>query len=369
MNAPSLAPGPWTAEKARAWTASQPWILGWNGYPSCCVNRVAMWQRHRHAEVFAQIAREFALARETGFNAVRAIVQFEVWRGERDSFLAHLDEYLDLAAAHGLGVMLCLGNDCCAPRARYRMALGEQPVEWGYHSGTRASPHSGDYFEPGYQLLDEPDIAPLYEEMADELAARHAHDPRLRIWDVWNEIGNSHRGAMSVPMMRRFFEILRARNIDQPLTADCWRLWPGQEALSPEEQEAVDLSDIVTFHNYSAFPDFVRNVEWLRARTDRPLVCNEWLNRIEGNTVETVLPFLHAMGIGSYHWGLIQGYSQTWEPHGVYFEAAKRGERKDLRLWMHDLYRFNGYPYDPREIDIIRAFAPAPMQKETLDVP
>ena len=350
--------GQWSVDQAVAWHDAQPWMLGFNGYPSNCVNRTAMWQKHRHDEVFAQIAREFDLARETGFNAVRALVQFEVWRDERAAFLAHLDEYLDLAASRGLRVMLCLGNDCCPPRARYRHALGEQSVEWGYHSGTKASPHSGDYREPGWQPLDDPAQVPLYDEMADELAARHAHDPRIQVWDVWNEIGNSNRGVLSLPAMRRFFEILRARNVDQPLTADVWRLWPGRAEFSPEESEAFDLSDIVTFHCYSAFPDFVRTVEWLRTQTARPLVCNEWLNRIEGNTVETVLPFLHAMKIGSFHWGLIQGFSQTYEPHGAYFESAKRGERKDLRLWMHDLYRFNGFPYDWREIDLIRAFAP-----------
>ncbi len=117
-----LATGQWTSEKARAWHAAQPWILGYNGYPSNCVNRTAMWQRHGHGEVFAQIAREFDLARDTGFNAVRAIVQFEVWRDERASFLSHVDEYLDLAASRGLRVMLCLGNDCCPPRAPARAA-------------------------------------------------------------------------------------------------------------------------------------------------------------------------------------------------------------------------------------------------------
>ena len=33
------APGQWTAEKARAWYDAQPWFLGFNGYPSNCVNR------------------------------------------------------------------------------------------------------------------------------------------------------------------------------------------------------------------------------------------------------------------------------------------------------------------------------------------
>ena len=78
----------------------------------------------------------------------------------------------------------------------------------------------------------------------------------------------------------------------------------------------------------------------------------------EQTMTQTVLPFLHERKIGSFHWGLIQGYSQTYEPWGAYFEAAKRGERKDLRLWQHDLYRFNGFPYDPRETDLIRSLAP-----------
>ncbi|MFR6641821.1 MAG: hypothetical protein ACLUSP_11365 [Christensenellales bacterium] len=65
-------------ERAWEWYNAQPWIRGFNGYPSNCVNRVAMWQRYNHKEVFDQIAYEFDIARQTGFNAVRAIIQFEV---------------------------------------------------------------------------------------------------------------------------------------------------------------------------------------------------------------------------------------------------------------------------------------------------
>ena len=44
-------------------------------------------------------------------------------------------------------------------------------------------------------------------------------------------------------------------------------------------------------------------------------------------------------------------------------DAQKRGERKDLRLWQHDLYRFNGFPYDPRETDLFRALAPDALRR------
>ena len=63
--------GQWSKERAWEWYNSQPWIRGYNGYPSNCVNRIAMWQKYNHKEVFDQIAYEFDLAEKTGFNAVR----------------------------------------------------------------------------------------------------------------------------------------------------------------------------------------------------------------------------------------------------------------------------------------------------------
>ena len=87
----------WTKEQAHEWYKSQPWIRGFNGYPSNCVNRVAMWQQYKHDEVFKQIEYEFALAQKTKLNAVRAIIQFEVWYYEHDSFMSNLEEYLTLA--------------------------------------------------------------------------------------------------------------------------------------------------------------------------------------------------------------------------------------------------------------------------------
>ncbi|MBQ8334386.1 MAG: hypothetical protein IJX93_11510 [Clostridia bacterium] len=30
--------------------------------------------------------------------------------------------------------------------------------------------------------------------------------------------------------------------------------------------------------------------------------------------------------------------------------------RLDLTKWQHDLYRFNGYPYDPNEIKLIKKY-------------
>ena len=61
--------GKWSAERAWEWYRAQKWIRGYCGYPSNCVNRIALWQEFEHHEVFEQLDREFALAEKTGLNA------------------------------------------------------------------------------------------------------------------------------------------------------------------------------------------------------------------------------------------------------------------------------------------------------------
>ena len=68
----------WSTERAWEWYRAQEWIRGYCGYPSNCVNRIALRQEYGHKAVFDQPEREFALAKETGLNAVRTVIQFEV---------------------------------------------------------------------------------------------------------------------------------------------------------------------------------------------------------------------------------------------------------------------------------------------------
>ncbi len=349
----------WTKEQAWEWYEKQPWIRGFNGYPSNCVNRIAMWQSHRHAEVAEQIKYEFNLAKETGLNAVRAIIQFEVWHEEHDSFMANLEEYLQMAADAGLSVMLCLGNDCCVPRELYNTHLGEQKVDWGYHSGICRGPHAGGYTGPGYMLADDPEYLPLYYQMVDEIAGKYAKDPRILIWDIWNEIDNSRRKGMSVPIMEEFFRIVRSHDPIQPLTADCWSIDKDMNPSTEGQLRALELSDIITFHCYSSFTTMIKMIENLRAY-GRPMINNEWLNRISNNNVGEIFPLFYLERIGSFHWGLIQGFSQTYEPWGSYLAKIKdphyEGDLK-LTLMQHDLYRFNGLPYIAKEIEVIKEFS------------
>ena len=363
-----LAKGQWSKEQAWRWYNDQPWIRGFNGYPSNCVNRIAMWQEFEHKEVFEQIEYEFNLAKETGFNAVRAIIQFECWYYQHDSFMKNLEEYFSLADKYGLKVMLTLGNDCTVSKVNFKpVVFGKQHIDWGYHSGIKTGPHSGGTTVPGYALLDDPEIEPKYYEMVDEIAAKYCKDDRLQIWDVWNEPGNGNRGNISLKAMTKFFEIIRSHNPIQPLTADCWRyskdLVPDREI----EKVAIELSDVITFHYYGSFENMVIIIENLK-KYGRPIINNEWLNRISGNNVCEIFPLFYLEKIGSYHWGLIAGFSQTYEPWGNYYaEYLKEGSNLDLTKWQHDIYRFNGLPYDVKEIKTIKRFCSLAAKKESLE--
>lgn len=350
-----LVKGQFSKEQAWQWYNSQPWIRGFGSYPSNCVNATAIWQNYGHKEVFEQIDYEFELARKTGFNAVRAILKFEVWLYEHDTFMQNLEEYFCIADKYGLKVMLVLGNDCTVAKSRWKpVVLGEQKIDWGYHSGLKGGQHAGDYTEAGYQLIDEPEYEQKFYQMVAELAEKYGNDKRLQIWDVWNEIGNSNRKNLSLEVMKNTFKILREKHVSQPLTADAWNF---NRELSDYERTALELSDVITFHYYGDLIRMVEILDKLKRDYGRPVICNEWLNRIEKNDVEVMFPLFFYDRIGCYNWGLVQGYSQTFEPHGGHFRWQESEPTLDLSRWMHDLYRYNGYAYIPKEIEIIKHFS------------
>ncbi|MFR6330537.1 MAG: beta-galactosidase [Eisenbergiella sp.] len=72
----------------------------------------------------------------------------------------------------------------------------------------------------GYSITDDPENRPVIEEYIKELASRYGQDPRILMWNVWNEAGNSGRLSRSLPMMEVVFTWLREANVMRPLTAD-----------------------------------------------------------------------------------------------------------------------------------------------------
>ena len=348
----------WSREKIWAWYNAHPWLCGCNYFPADTLNMLDFWQALDFEHHMETARREFETARDIGFNTVRIFLSFEVWQVDAEGLKQRLDRFLALAAEYGISVMVTLGNDCHCPKEQYRApVVGVRPeVAWGYHGGVAATPFSGTT-RVGYNpMVDDPAALEASYAYVRDVVSAFRDDPRILIWDLWNEPGNSHRDSMSLPCMRRFFAIAREVGASQPLTACTWSIDCGKEPkfenLKEIEREALELSDIISFHYYGRFSHLVEAIALLKT-LGRPILNTEWLHRLFGNKVETILPTFWLENIGSYNWGFFAGKSQTYEP----WEGLRKRTDLDFSVWQHDLFRENGRPYDPREIDTIRYFA------------
>lgn len=351
----------WSEKKAWEWYHARPWIRGFNFVPSDCSGWIELWQEYNHAAKVETIRRELAIAKKIGFNAVRQFLAFDVWLYQHDSFMANLEEYLSIAAENGLGVMLVLISDGGVPKKE--PVFGEIKVCPGFHGGMQPrNPDIPGIFpnvEPGqlppvdttprFSPVDDPELAKKFYDYVEELAKKYAKDERVLVWNVWNEPGNSNRGTLSVPHMKRAFEILRSYDPIQPLAADVWRI-PKSNKIPEEEQIALELSDVISYHDYGSLDHSVRVIEFLR-RFNRPLFNTEWLHRVQYNTVFTHLPLYYNNGIAIFNWGLVNGKFGGHEPWEGCWRRYAAGEKLDLTKWQHDLLRGNLRPYDPAEIE------------------
>lgn len=346
----------WSAQQAWTWYRAQPWLRGCNFVSSDSRDAFDWLQSDNFEAKKSTTDRELALAAQLGFNSIRIILPYELWRQEHDAFLQHLETYVGLAAGHGISVMMVLANDCCYKKEKFQAPVpGPQKVDWGYHGGVFNSVHVVlEENEVGYNpYLDEPDTFSCYLKMVKEIVTRYAKDERVVLWNILNEPGNSRRNMLVAEPMKELFCATRACDPIQPLTADVWSP-DGQEV----EELAARLSDVISFHEYRPYPDFVQRIAQLK-RWGRPLICTEWMSRTTHSTVKEIFPLLYLERIGCYNWGFVNGKSQMNETTQAAWEIyARQGEacEMDMVSWMHDLYRPSLRPYDPAETNLITRF-------------
>ena len=347
----------WSKEKIWEWYNARPWIRGCNYMSSDCANRIDQWQELGWEERFKTTESEFQLMQELGFNSIRIILEFVVWDEQHDGFMERFERYIELAHKYGIYCMVVLANDCMRPKSFEVNKLGEQKVDLGYHGGRKISQH-GHHNEMGWHVLDDPKIAPRYFEMVREIVTKYKDDERIIIWNVYNEVGNSKRGEVTLPNLKKMFEIIRTINPCQPLTCEVWSGVEKPYNDIPEvERYGIEHSDIISYHNYSTYTSNIRAIKELK-KFGRPILNTEWLARSLGNTVEEMFPLFYLENIGCYNWGFVAGKSQTYEPWNSIWERYENGTNLsyDFTKWFHDLYRPNHRPYNPKETALIKQF-------------
>ena len=342
--------GPWPKEKAWEWYNKQPWIRGCNYMSADCANRVDQWQELGFEERFKTQEAELALAESIGFNTLRLIFGdegFGIWYADHDGFMDRLERTLAQCASHGLRAIIVFGNDCSRPKELWTLpAPGPQKYDWGYHGGRKQSQHGSFPGAVGYTAVDDPELAPRFFEMCREIMTKYREDERILFWNLWNEPGNNNRGKQAAENLPKIFELAWEIDPVQPLAADLY----GKSSLPG------DLSDIISFHNYSGLASHIKEAKSLMKKYGRPLINTEWLARIRDCNIEDLYPWFEQQRIGCVMWGFVAGKYQTYEPWEGMWRQIEKGKGKNFKItkWFHDLYRPSLRPYDPAEIDIIK---------------
>lgn len=350
----------WTKEQAREWQRAGQWVMGVNYVPSVTFHGAELWQADTHDEVMVSVRKELELMREIGINGVRMGIPFHLWYHERETLLDRAQALYEEFASYGIGIMPVLFNDCVnfgkPSDITPRLTTGWRTYEIGHHGGAKDNPFTGEKERTGWIYWDEPEWRPVMEEFLRAVIGRFCSAPFIIAWDLWNEPGNSNRFSMSIPYLKRAFEIARSLGPVQPLTAGVWR-YPDDYGVRKDadvdaiQRLALDESDIVTFHQYDGFERVKRVVGKLKEE-GRPMMCTEWLNRVQDNLIADVLPYFYDEGIGSFSWGLVAGKSQHFLP---WDELWKKRELP-LNRWQHDLFDVFHTPYDRAEIELMRSY-------------
>jgi hypothetical protein len=349
----------WTEAEAQDWWAARRWTCGVNFLPSTAVNFLEMW--HRDGFDPATIERELGWAAELGFNAVRVNPHYLVWKHDRDGLIDRLDRLMGTAWALGIATIPVPFDDCGFGGLEPVYGPQPDPVPGVHNSRAVAS--------PGRERLVSGDEDAAFRAYLRDLVSQFRTDPRVLLWDLYNEPGNrmifGPGGASvfepdisdrSLALMRDAFAIAREVAPDQPLTVGAWHT-PAPGASDPPyataiDRDALDQSDIVTFHAYLP-TDRVAGIIDILSRQGRPMLCTEWMARPLGSRIADQLALFRRRDVGCIQWGLVQGRSQTWLPWPAALAAAHGGDAS-REVWFHDLLYRSGSPYDPEEARTLR---------------
>ncbi|HVJ69290.1 MAG TPA: cellulase family glycosylhydrolase [Caulifigura sp.] len=344
----------WTTEEAAAWREGAGWLVGANFSPAYAINQLEMWQ----ADTFdlKAIDRELQWAEDLGMNSMRVFLHHLLWEQDSKGLLERMNQFLHTADKHKIRVMFVLFDSVWDPHPQ----LGKQrPPKQGLHN-------SGWVQSPGAKDLTNPERHRLLEAYTKGVISHFKDDPRVVVWDLWNEPDNPNdnsygkNGSKTEPagkvqitadLLKKTFAWARSVGPSQPLTSG---LWIKDRAVNPSrmipiEHIQLEESDIISFHSYGALPEMKLWVAAMKSYK-RPISCTEYMARPMQSTFDPILGYLKDEGIDAYNWGFVQGKTNTIYP----WDSWKKAYDQEPPRWFHDIFRTDGTPYDPKEVEYIK---------------
>jgi len=341
----------WSEQRATAWYAAQPWLVGSNYVPRSAINQLEMWQEATFHPM--EIDRELGWAEALGMNTMRVFLHDLLWQQDSIGFRKRIDQFLVIAARHHIRPMFVIFDSVWDPSPH----LGPQhPPIPGVHN-------SGWVQSPGARALADSTQYPRLRGYVQGLLRAYANDSRILAWDLWNEPGAANTDSYGKDELRDkearvkvllplVFQWARAVNPSQPLTSGvcCVETNPDGRNLDELRQIQLRESDIITFHNYSWPEYFQRQVGWLK-RQNRPVICTEYMARPVGSTFDALLPIAKQENVGMINWGFVAGKTQTYWPSDSWQHPYVLEQPP---VWFHEVLRPDGSAYRQAEVDLIR---------------
>src|SRR6267143_6281913 len=93
----------WPEQKATAWYAQQPWLVGSNYVPKSAINQLEMWQEATFNP--EEIDKEFTWAEAMGMNTMRVFLHDLLWQQDAAGFHKRIDRLLAIASRHHIRPM------------------------------------------------------------------------------------------------------------------------------------------------------------------------------------------------------------------------------------------------------------------------
>jgi hypothetical protein len=339
----------WSEQKANAWYAHQPWLVGSDYIPSNAANELEMWQ----ADTFdpKRIDLELGWAQAMGMNTMRVFLHDLLWKQDPAGFKKRMDTFLTIAAKHKIRPMFVLFDSCWDPSPRLGKQLAPRP---GVHNSRWVQ-------SPGAKALEDPSQYPRLEAYVKGVVGAFAHDPRVLAWDVWNEPDNDgpppypateakNKTELVLKLLPKVFAWAREAGPDQPLTSGvCQGDWSSDAKLSPMQRVQLDMSDVISFHCYDKPVAFERCVHSLQ-RYHRPILCTEYMARGLGSTFQGIMPIAKKYRVAAINWGFVAGKTQTYLPWDSWQHPYVDHQPP---VWHHDILHQDGSPYRAEEVKFI----------------
>jgi hypothetical protein len=122
------------------------------------------------------------------------------------------------------------------------------------------------------------------------------------------------------------------------------------DKLSRMQRIQLELSDVLSFHNYAKPDDFEKHVVFLQ-QFHRPILCTEYMARGAGSTFQGILPVAKKYKVAAINWGLVAGKTQTYYPWDSWQHPYVDHQPP---VWHHEVFHTDGKPYSEEEVAFIR---------------